>query len=253
MSPGKGPVRVLVAEDNPINQQVLSLMLQRGGCQVRVVGNGREALEALEGERFDLVLMDLQMPGMDGLRATRLLRARERAVGGRTPVVAVTANALPEERRRCAAAGMDDYLAKPLRRDELFGAIRRVLGVDFPGTEEGAPAPPPPGWLQALRSMRFDEKAIARLVRMFLDTTPGLMDRLREALAAGDAARVQSAAHTLKGALVVFSASASEAARRLEDSGRDKQLGEAAAPLAALEAEVRELEGSLAAFLEGRS
>ena len=121
--------RVLLAEDNPVNQLVARGMLERMGCEVSVVENGREALAMLEAERFDLVLMDCMMPEMDGLEATRELRRREtKAHRPRLPVIALTANAMRGDRDRCLAAGMDDYLAKPLTRDSLEATFERWLG-----------------------------------------------------------------------------------------------------------------------------
>nr|WP_314490611.1 response regulator [uncultured Pseudomonas sp.] len=117
--------RILLVEDNPVNQLVAKGMLVKLGCQVQVAANGVEALECLETQAFDLVLMDCNMPVMDGYEATR--RIRQLACGSELPVVALTANALPEERERCRAAGMDDYLAKPFRREQLHALIERWL------------------------------------------------------------------------------------------------------------------------------
>src|SRR5262245_59813568 len=102
-----GAKKVLLVEDNPVNQQVMLMLLSRAGFAVELAANGREALEAFEKRPFDLVLMDVQMPEMDGIRATRLIRAREKVTGGHVPIIAVTANALPGERQRCLTAGMD--------------------------------------------------------------------------------------------------------------------------------------------------
>jgi signal transduction histidine kinase/DNA-binding response OmpR family regulator len=248
-------LRILLAEDNPVNQQVLTLLLEKTGHQVRAVGNGREALEALENEKFDLVLMDVQMPEMDGLRATRLLRAREKAIGGRVPVVAVTANMLDGERQRCLTAGMDDYLAKPIRKDELLATIHRVVGQ---------PPPPPesteqmrsegPAWLSLLRGQHLDETAIASLARTFMETAPARLSTLRQAVADADAARVETTAHTLKGSLAIFAArAAGEAAACLEQLGRAGQLDQAAEQLATLETEMRTLEAELTSFLQSAS
>jgi CheY-like chemotaxis protein len=117
------PLRVLVVEDNVVNQRLAQRVLQKQGHTVVVAGNGREALHALSGQRFDVVLMDVQMPEMDGLQATAAIRAREEGTGRRIPIVALTAQALDGDRERCLAAGMDDYLSKPVRVTELLRAV----------------------------------------------------------------------------------------------------------------------------------
>jgi len=124
--------RVLVAEDNIINQKLLTRLLERAGHEVRLAGNGREALAAFEGERFDLVLMDLQMPEMDGLEAAERIRERERQTGGRVPIVAVTTSSSDDDRRRCLDAGMDDLVPKPVEPPRLFQTIAAVLGTSTP-------------------------------------------------------------------------------------------------------------------------
>ncbi len=124
--PGRG-LRVLLAEDNPVNQKITSLMLERAGHRVRTAANGQEALDALAEEGFDLVLMDIQMPGMGGLEATRRIRAGEAPGARALPVIALTANAFPEDREKCMAAGMSGFVAKPMRPEDLFEAIAAAL------------------------------------------------------------------------------------------------------------------------------
>ncbi len=116
---------ILLAEDNLINQKIAVRLLEKAGHRVRVTGNGKEALAALEREAFDLVLMDVQMPEMGGFEATGIIREREKGSGRHVPVIAMTAHAMKGDRERCLAAGMDDYLAKPVQREELL----RVLGT----------------------------------------------------------------------------------------------------------------------------
>src|SRR5262249_50173731 len=183
--------------------------------------------------------MDLQMPEMDGLRCTKLIRQREKATGRRVPVVAVTANALQGERQRCLQAGMDEYLLKPVRNHELAGVIARLLGRSA-GLEEGEkPDEGAPAWLSSLREMGFDEEGIARLTRTFLDTVPGRLEALRKAVAARDCGEVHRTAHVLKGSLSVFSAqAASDAALLLLLLSQQEQPDGFAQALAELEAEV---------------
>jgi CheY-like chemotaxis protein len=131
------PLHVLVAEDNPVNRLVVQHMLHRGGHRVTVVTTGREAVDAVAARAFDVVLMDVQMPEMNGLEATAIIRATE--LGRRTPIIGITAYALRGDRERCLESGMDDYLAKPVSRDELNRVLTRTLaGALVPDIEDGA-------------------------------------------------------------------------------------------------------------------
>jgi two-component system sensor histidine kinase/response regulator len=126
-------LRVLLAEDNLVNQRVAQVLLERRGHTVKVAATGREALAALERAEFDLVLMDAQMPEMDGFEASRAIREREKLSGGHIPIIALTANAMSGDRERCLAAGMDGYSSKPIRAEDLFREIERL--------RPGVPAP----------------------------------------------------------------------------------------------------------------
>jgi CheY-like chemotaxis protein len=121
--------RVLVAEDNPVNQTLVRRLLERRGYSIVVVGDGRAALSAVEQENFDIVLMDVQMPDMDGFAATAIIREQERTNGRHIPIVAMTAHALKGDPERCLAEGMDAYISKPIRTDELFLTLERLLNV----------------------------------------------------------------------------------------------------------------------------
>ena len=118
---------VLLAEDNIVNQRVATRLLEKEGHEVSIAANGHEALEAIAKRAFDLVLMDVQMPGMDGFEATRAIRAGERGLGGHLPIIAMTAHVIKGDRERCLDAGMDDYVSKPVRRDVLLATIDGVL------------------------------------------------------------------------------------------------------------------------------
>jgi CheY-like chemotaxis protein len=124
--------RILLVEDNALNQKVAQSLLQKRGYRVMVCENGALALEALRRERFDIVLMDCQMPVMDGFEATRSMREDPAVLAPRTPVIAVTANAMESDRQACLAAGMDDYLSKPFKDEELHAMIQRYLAGDPP-------------------------------------------------------------------------------------------------------------------------
>jgi two-component system, sensor histidine kinase and response regulator len=119
------PCRILLVEDNAVNRTIAMKLLEKRGHVVIAVENGALAVDATAAERFDLVLMDVQMPVMDGITATAQIRAREHTTGGHIPIVAVTAHALDQDRQRCLAAGMDDYLPKPIRSADLFATVSR--------------------------------------------------------------------------------------------------------------------------------
>jgi CheY-like chemotaxis protein len=123
MAAATPPPRILLAEDNPVNQKVAARMMEKRGYLVTVVANGREAIEAHERQRFDLILMDVQMPELDGLEATRRIREREQTTGEHVPILALTAHAMLSDRERCLAAGMDEYLSKPFQSEDLAQAV----------------------------------------------------------------------------------------------------------------------------------
>jgi len=122
-------LEILLAEDNAVNQALAVRLLEKRGHSVTVATDGREALAALEKQTFQLILMDVQMPGMDGLEATAAIRAREKLTGKRLPIVAMTAHAMKGDEERCLTAGMDAYIAKPIRAAELFRVIEGLVGV----------------------------------------------------------------------------------------------------------------------------
>jgi signal transduction histidine kinase/DNA-binding response OmpR family regulator/HPt (histidine-containing phosphotransfer) domain-containing protein len=241
LTPGERAFKVLLVEDNAVNQKLVRHLLARIGHHLRVAGNGREALDAVATERFDVVLMDLQMPVMDGIEATRRIRAREAERGTeRLPIIALTANAMPGDREICFAAGMDDYVAKPIDITQLRAAMERsvtgelVRGVTAaPITPEVAietandgsgavapeqvPAAPIFDPEIALRRMNQDCDLLEQVIALYLEDAPPLLEQLRAALAAGQASVAFPLAHTLKGTVANFGAQRCfEAARELE-------------------------------------
>jgi two-component system sensor histidine kinase/response regulator len=127
-SPRSDSRRVLIAEDNKVNQTLARRLLEKRGYAVSVVGDGRAAVAAVQDDSFDIVLMDVQMPDMDGFEATAAIRRQEQSTGNRVPIVAMTAHALKGDLERCLAAGMDAYMSKPIRAEELYATIKRILG-----------------------------------------------------------------------------------------------------------------------------
>jgi CheY-like chemotaxis protein len=238
-----------VAEDNPTNRKVAQYQLTELGYEVEVVANGLQALRALESGGYDLVLMDCQMPEMDGYAATAEIRRREEQRGATpVPVVAMTANALKGERERCIAAGMNDYVSKPVMLETLRGVLELWLdsGGGGPSGEAGAGGNGAGGGgarasalLDGVRAVVGDgqPEAAAGLVRVFVEETESQLADLRGAWAAGDADRVRREAHKIKGGCASFGLRRmAELCRRLEAEVR----GQAAAggeTLAELEAE----------------
>jgi CheY-like chemotaxis protein len=252
VTPSAAPLRVLLAEDNAINQQLAVRILQKRGHEVVVAANGKEAVAALGEGRFDLVLMDLEMPEMGGFEATAAVRAREARTGGRVPVIALTAHAMKGDRERCLAAGMDGYVTKPILARELFAAIDEVLAGGTPREQaprEGPPAAEVFDPAESLKRVGDDVGLLRDLAGMFEVEGPKMLAQVRAAVAANDAAQLKRAAHTLKGAVGTFGArSTFEAALRLEMMGRDGDLAGAAGAAQALEQAVARLQQALAEF-----
>jgi PAS domain S-box-containing protein len=222
-------LRILLAEDNAVNQKVALALLHRLGYRADVAWNGVEALAALERRTYDVVLMDVQMPELDGLDATRRICERWPAET-RPRIIAMTANALREDREACFAAGMDDYVAKPIRPEELATALGRARPLGDNGRSTAA-APLEAGALEGLRELGGDE-FVGELVATFLADAPALMASLRAAIDRDDAGELRRAAHTLKSNGQTFGAAGfSELCRELEHRARSGEL-EGAAELA---------------------
>jgi signal transduction histidine kinase/CheY-like chemotaxis protein len=212
------PRRILLAEDNVVNQRVAVGLLNKRGHSVTVVPNGREALEALERETFDLVLMDLQMPEMGGLEATTAIREREAKTGGHIRIVAMTAHAMTGDREKCLEGGMDGYLSKPVEGASLYAEVERDV----------SPAPTSSTTTDTdalVRRLYGDEQVAHELFRVFVDECGLLLEDVRQAMARRDVDHIRRAAHTLKGAADTAAArGVAEAARMLEASIRDGHL-----------------------------
>jgi CheY-like chemotaxis protein len=254
--PAPRRLRVLLAEDHPVNQMLALRLLEKQGHTVVVAGDGHEALAALGRQSFDLVLMDVQMPGMDGLEVAARIRREERGGGRHVPILAMTAYAMKGDRERCLEAGMDGYVAKPIQPRELFEAIDSLIPPA--GAAPGAPASPAPvadlDPSQALARVGGDRGLLRELAGMFLDSLPQQLAELRTALGRGDGPAVQRLAHTLKGAVGTFGARhAFEEAQRLERMARNGDLPDAGAAWTALEEALARLRPALAAWAaEGR-
>ncbi|MBV9122991.1 MAG: response regulator, partial [Planctomycetes bacterium] len=250
-------LRILVAEDNPVNQKLAILLLQKQGHIAVLAENGRQALDLLYSlpERgqtqggFDLVLMDVQMPEMDGFEATRRIRERERDTGRHVPIIAMTAHAMKGDRERCLEAGMDAYVSKPIQMRDLFQAIDRLAPPEAPGAEPEPSALPESQIFDreaAVEEMGGSLELLREIAQVFLEDCPRMLGELRTALDDKDAVRLRRAAHSLKGSAANFSAPAAvEAAWKLEEMGRQGNLQGAAESLPELEQEVHRLRRAL--------
>ena len=224
-----GDRRILLAEDNPVNQKVARMVLEKLGLEVTVVGNGRDAVTAWKAGGIDLILMDCQMPELDGYEATREIRRAEQGHKA-VPIVALTAHAMKGDDDKCRAAGMDDYLTKPLDRTRLIACLEKHLGTigsgpaeaAAPAGAEAAVAPPAPvDWSAFLKSMDGDETLARELVDLFIESGDESLAAIVSALGMRDYAAVGEQAHSLKGASANLRAVATAAAAaRLEAAAR---------------------------------
>ena len=231
------PRHILLAEDNVVNQRVAAGLLTRRGHRVTVVENGKQALEALDKTVFDLVLMDLQMPEMGGLEATAAIRARERKSGGHLRIVAMTAHAMSGDRERCLAAGMDDYLSKPVDQPRLFAAVEQVSA-----TRTSAGPAQSIDLARALERMGGDQQLFADVVRVFLEDSPDRLAAIKTAVDQRNADAIRRSAHALKGAASNLAANdVFEAAKTLERLGAEARFDAAEAAWRRLSAAAAEL------------
>ncbi len=219
---------ILLAEDNAVNQKLLLHLLENRGHTVVVAGNGREAMATLERAQFDLMLIDLEMPEMDGIQATTAIRLREQQTNTRLPIIALTAHAMQGDRERCLNAGMDGYISKPVRADELLAVVEGLLPAT--GSEEVG------GSIETDSEAVFDRPTalsyvdgdlglLQEMAEMFLADYPQRLADIQAAIAASDSQALMRAAHSLKGGLATFAAKAAyEAALRLELMGHNGDL-----------------------------
>ena len=264
--------RVLLAEDNPVNVEVAMEYLANLGCTVRVVGNGAEALAAIQAGSYDMVLMDCQMPEMDGLTATRSIRLREtRRALPRVPIIALTANAFEEDREACLEAGMDDYLSKPFSEEQLAAVIVRwleqprkaaaPLPADAGTPETSKAAPPTASAVLPPVSSVIDDKVIAplrasrpgllqRLMKTYAEYAPIAVSEMRAGLNANDHVAVKMKAHSLKSSSAnVGAMRVSELCREIEGHANNRQLLQCCGPVA----EVERLMPLVIEAIEGRA
>jgi signal transduction histidine kinase/DNA-binding response OmpR family regulator len=259
MREGRPSLRVLLAEDNTVNQRLATRLLEKQGHHVALAANGQEAVaawaDAERGTPFELIFMDVQMPLMDGFQATAAIREEERKTARHVPIVAMTAHAMQGDRERCLAAGMDDYVSKPLAVKDLLDVLaRQATGrlsasrLDAPPAEDASPSV----WSYdaALAGLDGDRDILDETVAALLETTPDSIAALRSAVGDADPLRVAQAAHALKGAVSNVAATPALAAvTRLEDMGRAEDLAGAVEQFCVVEREMSRLLAALQAFV----
>ena len=250
-------LRVLLAEDNAVNQRLVIKLMEKRGDTVVVTNNGVEALAALEHGKFDVVLMDVQMPEMGGFEAATRIREREKLTGEHIPIIAMTAHALKGDRERCLEAGMDAYVSKPIQSRLLFDAIETM--VPSPAVAAGFEEKLPPEKAAsdtrvfdregALAMIDGDTELFGELVELFMPESIELLDQVRNAIAQRDAKALERAAHSIKGSVAAFCGeSARVVAQTLEDIGERGDFDRAAAVADELQTEVRRLTNALAKY-----
>jgi PAS domain S-box-containing protein len=256
IGPSDRGLRLLLTEDNAVNQKLALRLLEKRGHKVVVASNGREALEALEGQAFDVVLMDVQMPEMDGFEATTAIRAKEKTTGGHVPIVAMTAHAMKGDRERCLQVGMDGYISKPLQPTELFEAVEGLAAAGAPCGGLVIPAGnagPVFDAEFAMRSVGGDRELLKELIGLYFAECPRWLTEIGASVARGEAATLRRMAHTLKGTMSTFGATeACALAQRLEDMGRSECLQGGQEVCAALAEALARLGPALSAFRETR-
>ena len=255
-----GPLRILLAEDSLVNQKLAVALLTAHGHEVTIANNGREAVAAAAHEKFDAVLMDVQMPEMDGLEATAAIRGRERLHGGHVPIIAMTAHALKGDRELCLQAGMDEYVPKPIRSEQLFDTLEALCAAADPRPAEDAahvdsrevagqnlPQDAIIDWASALHSVEGNHEALQAMVDAALDEIPRLAAEIRKAVDASDPTALRRAAHTLKASVGYFGHAAAIDAGQLEQIGLEERLSDASGVLDRLQSHLDELAAALQA------
>ena len=247
-------LRILLVEDNRVNQVLAMELLTQWGHSVTIANGGREALSFHERERFDVILMDIQMPDMDGFEVVSAIRGREQAGAPQTAVIAMTAHAMQGFRERCLASGMDEYVPKPIRTEELFSAIERATGliagpkstIKMRSVHAGHKVLDRE---DALRRVKGRKGLLKDLIRIFLDDAPKHLGEVREGLERRDARMLARGAHTIKGSCVYLGAEAvHQVASDLETMGLEDRFEDAAPAAEALRVEMTRLTAELEKF-----
>ena len=254
-------LRILLAEDNDVNQEHAKLLLEKWGHEVVCATDGEQALAVLAEQAVDMILMDVHMPGMDGLAATQAIRAREKESGGHVPILAMTADAMADARKSCIEVGMDDYICKPIRAEHLQQTIRELYAQHKPPPAE-ASAPDEPTETggqpnvieraEILRRLGGGERVLEKVTRVFLASYPEVLSEMRQAIDEGDGEGLARAAHKLKGSVGIFTqGGAWNAAINLGQAGRNGDFENARVTYECLVKELAALKHAVEALAAG--
>ena len=245
--PASRGLRILIAEDNPINQAVAIGMLQEQGHTITLAENGREAVRLYQLERPHLILMDVQMPELDGIGATQEIRAAEESCGHHTPIIAMTAHAMRGDSERCLLAGMDGYLSKPLTKELLLETIKSIINNAAPSVAPATSVSPPFRREILLNNLGGDTELLDRVTTLFKENTPAYLARMGQAIAQRDGATLEKSAHTLLSSLGTFGAyRARDIARTLQVTGQLENFEEAGKRLMELKNETDRIYAAMA-------
>ena len=245
----RGGLHLLIAEDNHVNRELVVQVLKKDGYSIEVAASGQKALELLQApSRFDIVLMDVRMPELSGIEVTRGIRERERSTQAHIPIIALTAHSMNEDRLRCFEAGMDDYISKPIRPDELVDTIERVA-ARFSIEKRGGASSKAQRLLEdtldaraLLAGVRGDRALLAELIEIFREDSKTMLEEIEAAVEQSDAGALASSAHAFLGSLGNFAAKgASEKAREIERKARQGDLSESGLLFASLAEETKRL------------
>ena len=248
------PLKILLAEDNPVNQYMAVVLLEERGHSVCVANNGQEVLDLLPTQAFELILMDVQMPVMDGFQATQAIRALEQGTQQHMRIVAMTAHALKGDRERCLEAGMDDYIAKPVQEEELLAIVECWNMTDAEqansDNESLAITEPALDWQQALNRMRGRQKMLCKMMSLFQEQSATLLAEVGEAIQQRDGVMLRQAAHTLKSSANSIGAFPfGEIAQHLETMGQAADFSDADTSYSFLQQANARLEPAIVDFL----
>jgi two-component system, sensor histidine kinase and response regulator len=242
-------LHILLAEDNAINREVAVRLLTKRGHSVAVAEHGKQAVTAFQEGTFDMILMDVQMPEMDGFEATAAIRRLEKDSGTHVPIIAMTAHAMKGDRERCLAAGMDEYISKPIAIEELIKVTEGIAGSSAKASAPTEPLPETFDRAAALARVGGDENLLFDLAKMFSTEGPKRLASLRTALEDADASALRRAAHSMKGSVSTFAARrATEAAAKLEELAQTGELSAAPGAYEALVVQIDVLKRALENF-----